>query len=150
MTRHRHDLAAVQRALDALALSRREHVSLTKASRLTRTTPRTVLRYAGSGYRHEGRRYIPRDFDRIPRELTVLTESGPRGVVARDSRTASAIAKHASAVGYYLETGDTSRLEALTRTTFLVNGQPIRLPIDPDVLDRLAEGGELHYELYRV
>jgi hypothetical protein len=144
------DPGARQRALDALALSRREGISLTEASRRTRTTRRTVLRHAGAGFAREGRRYAPRPYDRIPREMVVLTADGPERVVLRDSRTAGLVAEHANAVQAYLRTGGTSRLRALPRTSFRLGGQTYVLVTDEDVIDRLAEGGELHYELYRA
>lgn len=140
---------ARERALAALALSRREGVSLTRASRLTHTTRRTVLRHAGRGFRQEGRRYVPRPFDRIPREIAVLTDEGPEWVTVRDSRTASLIAEHANAVRHYLQTGDDTDLRALRRTQIVVRGQRITLPVDLELIDPLAAGGELHYELYR-
>lgn len=73
MRRNRRDLdpAAKERALDALARSRRQGLSLTRASRLSGTTLRTVLRHVPSGFRKDGRRYRPTTFDRIPREMTV-------------------------------------------------------------------------------
>ena len=49
------DPDARERALDALALMRRERISLTKASQMTHTDRRTVLRHAGQAFRHEGR-----------------------------------------------------------------------------------------------
>jgi hypothetical protein len=146
--RRREDPEVRERALDALALSRREGYSLSRSARLTRTTPRTVLRHAGQGWRREGRRWTPKAFDRIPRSMRVLTRYGPTELNL-DSRQASIVAEHANAVQVYLRTGDTSGLKALRRTTIRVEGFDYSLPIDPVVLDRLAAGGELHYELYQ-
>jgi hypothetical protein len=145
----RLDPAAQERSLTALALSRREGTSLSRASRLTRTTPRTVLRYAGSGFRKDGRRYRPTAFDRIPREMTVLTDRGPESVTVRDSRTASLLAEHANATKAYRDTGDTSGLRRLRKREAQISGRRLRLVTDADVLDRLIAGAELHYELYR-
>ena len=148
-SRRRDDPEARERALDALARSRRDEVSLTRSARLTRTTPRTVLRYAGPGFEREGRRWAPRPFDRLPRTMTVLTERGPMEVITRDSRTSSHLAEHANAVRRYLETGDRTALRTLKRKDLQIGGHRFNLPTDPAVLDRLAAGGELHYELYR-
>ncbi len=137
-----------ERALDALALTRRGY-SLRRASDLARTDPRTVRRHAPSAFRKEGRRWIPRPFDRIPRRMTVLTVQGPEEVVVRDSRTASLLAEHANAVARYVERGDESRLDALPRRRVQIGGRPVELATDPNRLDRLAAGGELSYELYR-
>lgn len=138
-----------ERALDALALARREGVSLRRASDLTRTDPRTVRRHVGQAFRKKGARWVPTPFDRLPREMTVLSPGGPRAIVIRDSRTASLLAEHANAVAAYIEEGDEERLRRLRRRQVQIRGQPVVLETDPVRLDRLAAGGELHYELYR-
>jgi len=91
------DSTARERSLDALALRRRGY-SLRRAADLARTDPRTVRHHVGSALRKEGGRWVARPFDRIPREMTVLTSSGPEVVIVRDSRTASLFAEHANAV----------------------------------------------------
>ena len=143
------DPFAEERALDALALVRRQGVSLTRAARLTGTTRRTVLSHAGAGFQRNGRRWVPTPFDRIPREMAVLTVAGPAVGVIRDSRTASLVAEHANAVRHYLRTGDERRLAGLRRKTFQLDGQTVVLVTDADVIDRLAAGSELHYEVYQ-
>jgi hypothetical protein len=148
MSRRPADPYARERALDVLSLARRQGISLSRAARLTGTTRRTVIRHAGAGFAHEGRRWVPKAYDRIPREMTVLTPVGPIAQVVRDSRTASLLSEHANAVHYYLDTGDTSRLEALPRHEFRLHGLRIPLVVDADVIDRLAAGSELHVELY--
>jgi len=141
--------AARERALDALALTRRTGMSLTRAARLTGTTRRTVLRHAGRGFRHEGRRWAPRALDRIPRGMTALTPQGPVLVTVRDSRTASLLAEHANAVRHYLHTGDEARLRGIRRREVTVGGRRVPLVADADAVDRLAAGAEVHYEVYR-
>lgn len=137
-----------ERALDALALTRRGY-SLRRASDLARTDPRTVRRHVGSALRKPGARWRPSRFDRIPREMTVVTPDGPEAVLIRDSRTASLLAEHANAVAAYIERGDEEPLRRLRRTTVRIRGRPVALETDPVRLDRLAAGGELHFELYR-
>jgi hypothetical protein len=144
------DSTPLERALDVLALARREGYSLRAASRLTRTDPRTVRRHAGSAFRKTGSRWTPTPFDRIPRSMTALTPDGPNEVTVRDSRTASLLAEHANAVAAYIETGDERPLGQLRRHVIRIRGQPVVLETDPVRLDRLAAGGELHYELYRA
>ncbi|MDQ3690971.1 MAG: hypothetical protein M3406_13250 [Chloroflexota bacterium] len=78
-----------------------------------------------------------------------MTETGPRSVVVRDSRTASLIAAHSNAVQHYLRTGDDGRLRKLRRKHFHIDGERVALVLAPTQIDRLAEGAELHYELYR-
>jgi hypothetical protein len=140
---------ARERALDVVSLMRRERLSLRRASDLARTDPRTVRRHAGQALRQPGRRWAVTPYDRIPREMTVLMAAGPAFETIADSRTASLLAEHANAVAAYLETGDEEPLRRLRRTQIRIRGQPVRLETDPLQLERLAEGGELHYELYR-
>jgi hypothetical protein len=81
--------------------------------------------------------------------MTVLTPDGPTSLVIRDSRTASLVAEHANAVRHYLHTGDESRLQELRRVTFRYRGESIRLATDADVIDRLAAGSDVQYEVYQ-
>jgi hypothetical protein len=142
-----HD--ARERALDALAIARRDGVSLSEASRRVRSTRETVLKYAGAGFDRRGRRYVPRPFDRIRREVVVLEPSGPRYVRVSDSRTASALADQANAIQAYVRRGDETFLRRLKGRTVTIAGERYRLELTPAEIDRLAMGGELHYELYR-
>jgi len=140
---------AHERALDALALTRREGWSLTRAARMVRSDPRTVRRHVGRALQKDGNRWRPRAFDRIPRPMRVMTPEGPTLVVIRDSRTASLVAQHSNAVQHYLRTGDDSRLRKLPRKRIQLDGEQLALVVAPTRIDRLAEGAELHYELYR-
>jgi hypothetical protein len=151
-SRPRKPLASTprERALAAVALMRREGVSLRRASDLTRTDPRTVRRHATPALRRPGRRWVPSPYDRLAREMTVLTPAGPIAVTVHDSRTASLLAEHANAVAAYREKGDEEPLQRLRRRSIRIRGQPVLLETDPVRLDRLAAGGELHYELYRA
>jgi hypothetical protein len=82
--------------------------------------------------------------------MTAVTRDGPVEVTVRDSRTASLLSQHANAVQRYLNLGDEEPLRQLSRHTIRIRGQPLVLETDPVRLDRLAAGGELHYELYRT
>lgn len=146
-TDEQHD--ARERALDALAIARRDGLSLSAASRRVRTTRGTVLKYAGNGFAKHGRRYSIRPFDRIEREVVLLEPEGPRYVRVRDSRTASALAEQANAIHAYVGRGDVSGLNRLRGRRVRIAGKPYDLQLTPAQIDRLAMGGELHYELYR-
>ena len=138
-----------ERALDAIAMMRRDGVSLRRAADLTHTDPRTVRHHAGQALRRESSRWTATPYDRIERRMVALTPAGPVDVTVRDSRTASLLGEHANAVATYIETGDEGPLRQLGRREVRIRGQPMRLETDPTRLERLAQGGELHYELYR-
>lgn len=141
------DSTARERSLDALALHRRGY-SLSRASDLARTDPRTVQHHVGSALRKEHGRWMASPFDRIPREMNVLTPTGPQLLVIRDSRAASKVASQATAVARYRDKGDERPLLELGSSSITVDGRTYRLQLDTDTLDRLIEGSELHYELY--
>ncbi len=140
---------ARDRALAAAAMIRRDGISLREASRRVHIDPRTVLRHAPSAFERRGRRWVAKPFDRIPREVALLQPDGPRYVVVRDSRTASAIAEQANGTQRYIQLGDESELQRLRGRRVEIGGVTYSLFLTPDQLDRLAYGGELHYELYR-
>lgn len=137
-----------ERSLDALALTRREGLSLRAAARAARTDPRTVRRHVGRAFRLQGGRWRPTAFDRIPRAMNALTPAGPAAVIVTDSRVASVLAEHANAVATYVETGDDTALRKVRRRV-RIRGEPVELATDPNEVDRLAMGGELVFELYR-
>lgn len=99
-------------------------------------------RRAGAG-RHPSARY---------RRLMIalLTPEGPTYLLVPDPRTRSRIAKHANEVARYLETGVTRGLKRFAGAYLaLADGSRLDFVTDLGTIDRLAEGGELHYELYR-
>jgi hypothetical protein len=107
-----------------------------------------MQRYVGSALRKSGGRWKPTAYDRIPREMNVLTPAGPVLLVIRDSRAATKIARQGVAVVRYREKGADDALRNLGRSSVTVNGVRYPLQLGTDTLDRLIEGAELHYELY--
>jgi hypothetical protein len=82
--------------------------------------------------------------------IALLTPEGPTYLLVPDPRTRSRIAKHANAVDRYLVTGVTRGLRRFAGAhVVLVDGSRLDFVTDLGTIDRLAEGGELHYELYR-
>jgi hypothetical protein len=128
---------ARRRALEAVALMRREGLSLSAAARKASTTPTTVRRYAGSALEQSGRTVRAKPTDRLRRKMRVLTPTGPASVTVTSSARASLVGRHWDAIGVYLNTGDTEPLSALRTPT--VAG--VELVTDPDVIDELARRG---------
>lgn len=135
-----------ERALRALSLSRRHHLPLTESSRRVGLTPEDVLQYVGDAFQQVGDDWLATRRDRLPRELGVLTEDGPEWILTHDSRLASRLGQQDNAIRHYLWTGDPGRLQPMT---IRVGSRVIRLASDPQTIDRLAEGGEIHFEVYR-
>ncbi|MGA2805878.1 MAG: hypothetical protein ABSF89_16065 [Acidimicrobiales bacterium] len=93
------EVAARNRALDAVSRMRRDGVSLTRGARDARTTPDAVRRYAGSALDRRGSRWVAKPSDRLlRRQFTTIV--GPGGgpeealVETRSSRQASEIGRH--------------------------------------------------------
>jgi hypothetical protein len=140
---HPSELESRRRALDALSNMRREGLSLTEAARRAGTTPAAVLRHAGPALEFERGRYRARSADRLLRVMRVLGEGGvEHDVEVRGSRAASLVGEHWSAIGYYLRSGDDSRLRRLEGKK--VAG--ITLEADVDVVDEWERRGELEVE----
>ena len=140
-------------ALAALALMRREEVSLTAAASTVGIDPKTVLRYVGSALRqerpNEDYRAIPHDS--IPRTLHFITPTGTVAVTVADSRIASRIGEHMNAVKALAQKGDSSALEGFRGESFEAEGVRYEFVTDVATLNRLADALELKIEgLYRT
>ncbi len=138
------------RALEALALSRREGLSLSRASARARTTPKTVLRYTGA-FRKRGGRYIPTRRDRLERIMFVYEDGGLRIVRIADSRTATLLGEHANAVKAYLETRDPHVLDPYRGVIFVdAEGRVHELETDGARLVAAAERTERDYGQFEI
>jgi hypothetical protein len=133
-------------ALRAVSLMRTKNLSLTAASRQVGIDPATTKRYAGRALEREGRAYRPTPYDKLTRQLRVLTPEGQISLPIGDSRTASQISRYWNAVEHYLATGDTSQLEKFRGKFFRVQKRAYPFIVDTHLLDELAAAGELHFE----
>jgi hypothetical protein len=137
-----------ERALDALAIARRQRLPLGSSARLVGLSPSEVLRHVGEGFEKKGSRWVPRPHDRIPRHMSVLTPSGPVSALIDDSREATLNAEHANAVQRYLQTGQLDHIVDLPRRHLRTRGGRLPLATSAADLDRLAEGSEITYDVY--
>ncbi len=138
------------RALEALAKSRREGSSLSRAAAAARTTPRTVRRYTAAYRKVEGR-YRPTKWDRLERDMQVYEGGRLRPVRIRGSRTASLLGRHANAVKAYLETRDPRVLSPFRSVTFRdAKGRLRKLETDGARLVAAAERSERDYGQFEI
>jgi hypothetical protein len=133
-----------EQALSALSLMRREQLSLKEAARKLDISPNVVLRHAKDGLRRSvGGHYYAKPFDSISRPpMRFLTDRGNVWVTVRDSREATRVSKYMTAIKHYLHTGRTSLLAPF-------RGKGIgrhRFVTDPEILDELADAGELEFD----
>lgn len=138
---------ARRQALEALSLMRRKGLSLERAAAQANTTPNAVLRHAGPALvRSSNGRYWPTPNDTLLRALLVLTTEGLIEIALLDSREATVVGRHWSAIGRLLETGDATALRPFEGRR--VGG--FVLETDPDVIEELGRRGELSFEdIYR-
>lgn len=143
---HERDLS-----LAVLADMRRDRRALTKAARARSIDAAIVQRYVGSALRRTASgRYEATLFDRIPREVSVLTPQGPVWVTVLDSRTASRIGEHRIKVKEWRRTRDRAVLNPFDGLSFRAGGVTHRFVTDPDTLNQLDDADLLALEtLYR-
>ena len=141
---------AQRRAIKAVALMREGH-SRAEAARRANTPPRPIQKYARPAIRRRAGTYAARPTDQLPRRMRVLSPQGVVGVEIRSSRTASELATYWAAVERYLRTGDRSQVRAFHGRALRAGGTRYPYVTDLDLLDQLAEVGEVHFEdLYEI
>jgi len=138
--------AARDRALDALALMRREGKSLARASREAYTTRAAIRRYAGSELKRERGRYVAKEADRLYRRMYMLDENGRFEIDVYSSRAASAIGEYWAALQQYTSKGDDRALKSFQRRMIRTGKKTYRFLTDTRIIDRLASFGELSFE----
>jgi hypothetical protein len=151
--RNRRQQVARERALAALAVMRRDSLSLTAAAKAVRTDPETIQRYVGSALFREGSRghYRARAYDRIPRTLNIYTPGRSVTVTVNSSRTATLIAEHRNAIKKYLNNqAEESVFDLFRGKTFRAGKQTYGLVTDPKILAQFGESGFRAEGLYRA
>jgi hypothetical protein len=133
------------RVLDAIALGRRDKVSMTKAARSRGTTVKTVLKYGGSAIEVRGGRYHVKPSDRLPRRMRMLTSQGEVPVRTTSSRTATRIADYNNAMRAYVLTGDLSELKRFAGKTVRSGGTVYEFATDRRTVDRYVRAGGVHF-----
>ena len=150
--RDQHKAETKRRALAALALMRRQRISLAEACRAEHIKSKTFLTIAGSAVTqdHPGGRYRATKGDSFRRDLKVPTTLGQITVPIKGSKTATQIAKYQNAVAEYLRTGKTSSLRPFRGKSVVdARGRKVELITDPATLSALATADELKFiDLY--
>lgn len=132
------------RALSVLARMRRTGSSLTAAAREERIDPRTVRKYLGAELTatRVGGRTKATKTDLRRRRMLIPTALGNTPVTIHGSVKASQLGRYMSAVGYFLRTGNTERLQKFQGQS--IAGHP--LITDPEMLSSLAQAGALQLD----
>lgn len=123
-------------------------LSLPQASHQFGLSTKTVLRLAGLAFTKKRGRYHVKPMDRLLRVMVTPGKKGLREIVVRDSREASVIGQHWSAIEKLIgREEDPTPLRKLSRKTVKdENGKRVRLLTNVDELKRLASAGKLQFE----
>jgi hypothetical protein len=126
----------------------REGVSLTSASAEYGVDPRSVVRIGKSGLRRAATgRFVAKSSDPLLRVLNVPVHGGRIEVGVPGSRTASAVSERSNAQRHFVNTGDTSQLQALEDHAILdASGREVPFLTDLDELERQGDIGTLSFE----
>jgi hypothetical protein len=127
-------------ALETLGIMRRKRLSLTKASRSTGLSRRTVRRHVGSALIKRGRRWSLGKRDLVPRLMKIYENDQEIPIEIADYQTASNIGKYHSIVGRFLDSGNESILREAQALKYIrdVYGRTHELELRPDVLYKIA------------
>jgi len=136
---------AYRRVLDALALSRRDKTSVTKAAERTGTTVKTIRKYGASAIEERSGRLYVKATDRLPRSMRLLTPKGEVVIHTTSSRTATQLADYNNALRNYVLTRDTTELKAFEGKAVRSGGQVYAFATDPRTLDRYVRAGAVHF-----
>ena len=140
-------------ALNVVGIMRRSDMNLAQAVREhnrnypdSRISVSAMKKYAKPALVKRGGRIKAKSYDRLLRVMRVPSPLGAELREVKDSRTASQVAKYENAVKTYLYTGDESQLRQFQGKYFRSNRLQYRFITDTDILDKLAEFGELEFE----
>ncbi len=137
-----------RRAAGALRLMRRRGLSLAKAARTARVSPRTVRRVAGAALKKQPNdRYVARRRDRLVRVVYVLTDDGIREASLKGSEQATLVGEHWNTLHAYVARGESDGLRRFEGSSVTdVNGTVFILSTDLVAIERLANAGVLSFE----
>lgn len=144
-----HD--SYRRSREALRLLRDGDArNLPEAARMAGTTPNTVQKYAGSALETRGNRIRARDTDSLIRPMKVATTEGVLSLPLESLRDARLVARHSSAIGYYLGSSNREKarrkLRSFSGAYVTVDGTRYYLLTDPAAITALAPTGELDFD----
>lgn len=145
-------------SLEVLSLMRRGKLSLAKAIKgfnqenpSQKISSDTVIKYMQQALAKKGGRWQAKRYDRLLRLMRIPTTEGAQLIEVHDSRTASRLGQYHSALGEYLATGDESILLPFRGKEIVSRRQRYRLITDPELIEQLADVGELQFEsIYEV
>ena len=125
--------------------------SLTRASRESHTSARTVLKNTNALKKLNGK-WIPKEYDRISRTMSIYENGKQEWIDVRDSRASSKIGKYNNAVKQFLATGNEDFLKGFDKPIRNSEGQLHYFETNTNRLIEIAEAQEEpeFYEIYKT
>jgi len=132
---------------NTIARMRKEGISLRKAAKEAKVSPRTVIKRAASALRKgKSGRYSAKTSDRLVRPLMIPTPEGSMEIEVRGLKAASLLGRYWAAVHKYYETGDKSVQKFSGESITATDGIKYPLLTDLEVLDHLGYAGVFSFE----
>lgn len=135
-------------SVNAVAKSRADDISLSKAARAVGINLKTVRRWVGPALRKDKRgRWVATKRDSLLRVLTVPGARGKREIAVKDSRAGVQMARYLVAVRKYIYTGDASGLVEFRKLRLIDSkGKRITLVTNRRMLVLLGHAGDFSFE----
>ncbi len=143
-----HEREQFEQVARIVSRMRDDGVSLRRAARDANTSPKTVIRLAGSAVRKGKQgRYVAASRDRLLRVIVIPMDNGTREIATRDSRQATQVSRYYHALRRFLRTGDASALRTFEGQQITTLGnERVALVTDVDAVKRLGNAGVLSFE----
>jgi lambda repressor-like predicted transcriptional regulator len=137
-----------QRVTSAISKMREQGISLRKAAREAKVSPRTVIKNAASALsKKKSGRYAAKASDRLVRSLMIPTPEGPEPIEVRGLSAASLLGRYWASLHRFYERGDDSSLQKFRgKVITSVGGQKYPLLTDLEILNRVGSAGVVSSE----
>ena len=144
------ELRSREKSLEVLTKVKRGQ-SLTRASRESHTSARTVLKNTNALKKLNGK-WIPKEYDRISRTMSIYENGKQEWIDVRDSRTSSKIGKYNNAVKQFLTTGNADILEEFKKPIRDAQGKLHNFETNQSRLTEIAEAQEEpeFFDIYKI
>lgn len=132
-----------ERSLEALSTSRKTSQSLSKIAKSFGLSVRTVINNTNA-FKKTKNRWTPKRFDKVSRSMLFAEAGKMKSIETSDSRHAKTIGQYNNAVGYYLSTGNATKLEKFAKRKVkdshgMIHSFEIRLEIVQEINQKIEE-----------
>lgn len=147
---NKRELSSRAKSLEILSKVK-QGKSLTKASRESHISPKTVVKNTNAFKKQRGK-WVPKAYNRISRVMSINENGKQEWIEVRDSRTASKIGKYNNSVKQFLITGNADILKEFNKPIKDAKGNLHYFETDPNKLTEIMEAQEEpeFFEIYKI